>query len=90
MLRCPHCHKPAMSQVRKSFLGPALSTSCSHCGKRVSVSWFAMLAVIPAVASIPAARHFGYSWQAALIILVGVGAMFAIHAFLVPLVPRGT
>jgi hypothetical protein len=49
-----------------------------------------MLAVIPFLASILAARHFGHSWQAALVVLVGTGAMFAIHAFLVPLVPRGT
>jgi hypothetical protein len=49
-----------------------------------------MLAVIPFIASIPAARHFGFSWQAALVVLAGFGAMLAIHALLVPLVPRGT
>jgi len=90
MLQCPHCHQPAMSYVRKSFLGPALSASCAHCGKRVSVAWLAVGAVVPFIVSIRLALYFGYSWQAALVVLVGVCVMFAVHAFLVPLVPRGT
>ena len=90
MLQCPYCHHSAISYARKSCLGPALSTSCAHCGKQVSVSWFAMLAGIPFLASMPLATHFGFSWQAALVVLVGFGMTFAAHEFLVPLVPRGT
>ena len=79
-----------MSWLRKSFLGPALSSPCSHCGKRVSVPWLAVGAVVPFVVGIRLAVYLGYSWQAALVVLAGVGAMFAVHAFLVPLVPRGS
>ena len=79
-----------MSYVKKSFLGPALSVSCVRCGKRVSVAWLAVGAVVPFIVSVRLALYFGYSWQAALVVLAGAGVMFAVHAFLVPLVPRGT
>ena len=90
MLQCPYCHQHAMSYARKSFLGPAVSTSCKHCGRQVSVHWLAMLAVLPFVVSIAVASQLGYTLSAALIVLVGFGAMLAAHEFLVPLVPRGT
>jgi membrane protein implicated in regulation of membrane protease activity len=47
-------------------------------------------AVVPFIVSIRLALYFGYSWQAAFVVFAGVVAMFAVHAFLVPLVPRGT
>jgi len=49
-----------------------------------------MLAVLPFVVSIAVASQLGYTLSAALIVLVGFGAMLAAHEFLVPLVPRGT
>lgn len=79
-----------MSYLRKSLLGPALSASCSQCGKRVSVPWLAVGAAVPFVVSIRLALYFGYSWQAALVVFAGVGIMFAMHAILVPLTPRGS
>jgi hypothetical protein len=90
MTTCPYCHKQAMSQLRKSFLGPALSAQCKSCCKRVSVPPAAMLAVTPFLFSIILARFLApHGWQfSALSLFVGILAMAAIHAFLVPLVPR--
>lgn len=90
MLECPHCHQPAMSSMRKSCLGSTMSVPCAHCGEPVSVAWLAMGAVVPLIVSIRLALYFGYAWQAALALLVGVCAMVAAHAWLVPLVPRRT
>jgi len=80
-----------MSQLRKSFLGPALSAHCKACGKRVSVPQAAVLAVTPFLFSIVLAGLLApHGWQfSALSLLAGFLAMSAIHALLVPLVPRG-
>jgi hypothetical protein len=92
MTECPYCHRRAMSQLRKSFLGPALSASCISCGKTVSVPLAAMLAVTPFLFSMVLAELLAPDgWQfAALSLLIGISSMAAIHAFLVPLVPRDT
>jgi hypothetical protein len=90
MLACPYCHQPAMSQWRKSFLGPALSTPCRACGRRVSVSWLAMLGMLPPIAGVIAAvlllRYSGLASLAALV--AGIAGTFWMHAFRVPLVKR--
>ena len=90
MTTCPHCNKPAMSQLRKSFLGPLLSAQCKACGKRISVPTAAVLAVTPFLFSIILAGLLApRDWQfSALSLSLGIAAMAAIHAFLVPLVPR--
>ncbi|HET6586620.1 MAG TPA: hypothetical protein VFG67_02470 [Oleiagrimonas sp.] len=77
-----------MSYARKSCLGPALSVACKHCGKQVSVSWFAVLALIPFFVCMLFAEHVGHWLPAALILLADSGAMLAVHEWLVPLVPR--
>lgn len=89
MIQCPHCQHPAMSYVRKSCLGPALSVACKHCGKQVSVSWFAVFAFIPFLVCMLLAEHVGHWWPAALILLAGFGVTLVVHEWLVPLVPRG-
>ena len=90
MVTCPHCKQQAMSQLRKSFLGPVFSTSCQSCGKRVSVSWAALLAPVPFLLSMALAFWLWPSPSALVLPVVGIAAMFVIHAKLVPLVPRGT
>jgi RNA polymerase subunit RPABC4/transcription elongation factor Spt4 len=53
---CPHCgSNPAVSFWRKSCLGPAVTTKCRACKKKVSVSWASLLVVIPIVAGIACA-----------------------------------
>lgn len=92
MTTCPYCNEQAMSLLRKSFLGPALTIQCKACSERVSVPPAAMLAVVPFLFSIIlAALLFPKGWQfGALSLLAGFAAMAAIHALLVPLVRRGT
>lgn len=79
-----------MSQLRKSFLGPALSAHCKACGKLLSVPPAAMLAVTPFLFSIFLADFLAPSgWPfSALSLALGFFSMAAIHAFLFPLVPR--
>ena len=47
MLECPKCHGAAMTRLRKLCLGPAAWTACKMCGAKVTVPWWAMLAVLP-------------------------------------------
>ncbi len=79
-----------MTKFRKSFLGPAQSASCKRCGKLVSVSFTAMLAVIPFLLSILVASLFASSsWVVAACSLIGgFASMTYMHVFLFPLVPR--
>ena len=37
MNKCPHCDHKALGIIRKSFLGPARSVSCKHCGTNLTV-----------------------------------------------------
>jgi hypothetical protein len=80
-----------MSQLRKSFLGPALSANCKSCGKLLSVPPAAMLAVTPFLFSIFLADLLAPNGLpfSLLSLALGFCSMLAIHAFLVPLVPRG-
>lgn len=47
MHNCPHCGEPGISTFRKLFLGPAVSTTCKVCGKKVSVSHRSILIMVP-------------------------------------------
>lgn len=89
MLKCPHCNQQAMTQFRKSYLGPAVSTSCKSCGKKISVSWFAVLAAVPFPLGMALAAWTAPSLLAIPIFLAGLAAMFVLHAKCVPLVKRG-
>lgn len=46
MLNCPHCEKPSISFMRKSFLGPGVPTTCKECSGKVGVPWGRSLAVM--------------------------------------------
>ena len=47
-LTCPHCKKPGISVIRKTFLGPVLPARCSICHNRVGVSikWSALVILV--------------------------------------------
>ena len=79
-----------MTQFQKSLIGPQRSRPCQGCGKLVSVSLAAYLAVLPFLVSIVVGglRSPHGIWQAAIIVGIGAILMFAMHAFLVPLVGR--
>lgn len=91
MLDCPHCGKPAMTQAQKAWLGPARSVACAACGRQVSVSWLAMLGMLTFVLlAVPAAAlllQVGWYYSVA-VLLIGMAAMFVIHARLIPLSRR--
>ena len=87
-LNCPHCGKPAISVMRKMWLGPAGRATCKACGKKVSVPYMAMLAVLPVVPAIfGSALVEPFALKAALWI-GGFVAMAVIHMRWVPLGPR--
>ena len=88
MLICPHCKKPAMSQLRKAFLGPALSANCKSCGKSVSVSWYAIFAVFPMLIGIAVGAWIGPP-AGIFALLAGYGITVVIHTLYVPIIPRG-
>lgn len=87
---CPHCGKPALSPWRKSILGPARSTTCQSCGKRVSVSWGSMWSAAPVllVAGYPmlTGAPIGGAWFVALILASAVSSVM--QWYYVPLVAK--
>jgi hypothetical protein len=52
MCRCPHCGEEGITALRKLNLGPALPTTCEHCGKKVGVPWWSIITILPAIAGI--------------------------------------
>lgn len=88
MLTCPHCDQSAMPHARKALLGPTRAVPCQSCGKRVSVHWGGIVALVPFFAVLLAGMHFGLPFVVAL--LAGMLPMLAGHVFLVPLVKRDT
>lgn len=88
MLTCPHCQKQAFTQRSKSVLGPAKSLPCQSCGKAVSVRWAGLFMLIPFFSGGLAALALLPSFFAIAPIAIGAIAMFVIHAYWVPLVPR--
>ena len=87
MLQCPACGEPAMTVGQKLFLGPARSVACAHCGQRVSVSWTAMLAMLPFVVMVGLTRLLSWPLLVALWLLASA-FLFWFHAYRVPLVRR--
>ena len=72
---CPHCgHTPSVPFWRKSCLGPAVTTDCRACHKKVSVAWSSLLVLIPMFAAMslaPFASSVALKagiWAAALVI----------------------
>ena len=93
MLRCPYCHRQALTFWRKLWLGPSKSIPCSSCGASISVSWWVLAAIIVpfTVTDIFASMMFPPSdsvfwWSSA----VGALVALAVSALAVPVVRRGT
>ena len=88
MLTCPHCQNQALTQWSKSVLGPAKTQPCLSCGKAVSVHWAGLLMLIPFFLGCLGASTLLPSLLAIAPVTIGTLAMFAIHAYRVPLLPR--
>lgn len=86
---CPHCGKPALSFWKKSTLGPARSTPCQSCGKRISVSWNALLASAPILIAVAAPILSPMSGTASMLLLaVAFVLSMTLHWYWVRLVAR--
>ncbi|MCX7042929.1 MAG: hypothetical protein NT117_09705 [Gammaproteobacteria bacterium] len=90
MLTCPYCQQQAMTQLQKSVIGPVRSRPCHACGMNVSVHWAGVLMVFPFLLGVFVAAAIGPSWPAIAPLALGTLAMFAIHAWWVPLVARAS
>jgi hypothetical protein len=86
---CPHCGKPALSFWRKSVLGPARSTPCQSCGKRISVSWNALLASSPIILAVVTPALIPMSGTATVLLLaIAFAIAMALHWYTVRLVAK--
>lgn len=88
MTECPYCHQKAMSQLGKACLGPARTTTCRSCGKRISVSWKTMLELVPFAIGGLLIPVLSPAWYAYVPVVLGAAIMFLIHARCIPLVKR--
>lgn len=74
---CPHCGKPGISFLRRSFLGPAVPATCRACGHKIGVPWSSLLLIIPASIVLAALTYgtgyrYGFAYAA---VVFGVGLM---------------
>lgn len=77
-----------MTSFAKAWLGPARTRACDTCRKRVGVSWWSMLMLIPFYAGMAATVWLWPSWSAVLPAVLGLVAMFVYHDRITPLVAR--
>ncbi len=77
-----------MSNWRKMTVGPARSVACGNCGGSVSVSWSAMLGLVPFLLAIVAGPYTGAFAISAALFVVGALAMVLVHLYWVSIVPR--
>jgi hypothetical protein len=90
MLTCPHCNQRAMSALRKSFLGPAMTVRCKSCGEAIAVSWWALPAVMPMVGGAASMSQASFSATSIALFAAIFLVCLAVYIALVPLVRRGT
>ena len=91
MYLCPHCNKPGISTLRRSWLGSAISATCTVCGSKIGVPYGkSMLALTPLfLGMVLASLVRDISFVASVLIwLVGIGAMFWMFFKFVPLIKR--
>ncbi len=87
MYQCPHCGKPAITFLRKVFLGPGAPISCQACEKPVKVSFPDWLkAALPGAAVMIAALLFDSDLVVYGLSLIGLALMIGLHVRRVPLV----
>lgn len=87
MYACPHCGQPAITVLRKTFLGPGVPVDCQSCGKPVRVTYPAwMKAAFPGAAVMVGALLFDSELLMYAASLAGLGLMIGLHLLWVPLV----
>ena len=87
MYQCPHCGKPAITALRKTFLGPGAPVPCQSCQMNVKVSFPDWLkATLPGAAVMIAALFFESDAMVYGLSLIGLALMIALHLLWVPLV----
>ncbi len=77
-----------MSGWGEMMLGPARSVACDDCGKKVSVRWTALIALVPLLLSMVFGPKTGSFVIVAALTVLGALAMAFIHLVWVPLAPR--
>lgn len=87
---CPYCEKSCVSNARKLFLLPGMTTPCRSCNERVSVPIYALVSVFPLMM---AYMIVVYAPEGALGMRLGIAGVLAGFAayyqvYLLPLVAR--
>ncbi len=87
MYTCPYCQKPAITVLRKTFLGPGVPVACQACGKSLKVTYPDWLkAALPGTVVMIAAFFLDSEPLMYGVSLVGLGLMIGLHLRWVPLV----
>ena len=86
MYQCPHCGKPAVTLLRKAFLGPGAPVPCQFCEKTVKVTFPDWLkAALPGAVVMIAALFFESDLLIYGLSLIGLALMIGLHLMWVPL-----
>ena len=87
MYQCPHCGKPAITFLRKVFLGPGAPVACQVCQKPVTIAFPDWLkSALPGAAVMIAALFFDSDLAVYGLSLIGLALMIGLHLLRVPLV----
>jgi uncharacterized paraquat-inducible protein A len=88
-LDCPHCGKPAITPLRKIFMGPSSPATCKMCGEKVGIPYSSWRVWKISFALTMVALLLVQSFASLIVILV---AGFTLGCYLqlrrIPLVPR--
>lgn len=84
---CPYCRQRGVSLLRKLCLGPAQSTKCKSCRRKISVSPASFVAGLPVAFSIGVVHLTGSMSFLALVPLMLVVSTL-VHLYAVPMVPK--
>ncbi len=87
-LECPACHQKTIPVWRKMCLGPATSTSCSNCAKRISVPYSGMWTIIPFLVVFAASQFVPSAAASVALILAGIALMCWLNYKYVPLIVK--
>ncbi len=85
---CPHCEKPGISSIRKSFLGIAASTSCKSCGQKVGVPYWSIVTIIPMLIALLVVPKFFTEPESVSVVAVLLTALTFELNTLVPLIKK--
>ena len=89
MFTCPNCGKPGIPVLRRFFMPPGSIAHCAVCGGEATlqhqrllsfISAFPLLLFIGIAPLLPTLLLKVFAW------VVGAVCMFALHAYLIPLV----